>query len=50
MDSGQRFNETLPDKKEIYSILTMENITDARAYSRTIECCPLLRKLYKALF
>ena len=30
MDSWQRFNETsLPDKKEFYSNLTIENITDA---------------------
>ena len=30
MDSWQRFNKTsLPDKKEFYSNLTMEGITDA---------------------
>ena len=28
MDSWNRFSETLPDKKDFYSFLNLENITD----------------------
>ena len=29
MDEWERFNESLPKKKELYSKLNMDNITDA---------------------
>ena len=38
MDSWKRFNETLlPDKKDFYKYLNMENIADAKKYVRTLK-------------
>ena len=34
MDSCERFNEKLPDKKAFYNKLNLEDITD-KAYSQT---------------
>ena len=50
MDSGQRFNEKLPDKKEIYTNLTISQILTANMQkesgitqqsSKSIEMCNL---------